>query len=75
MVCIRCQDGPATVHVYEVRARLERDLCERCAGDEGFVSAQSKKRFSASTLQELEALQLPILELRARIEAELRDNP
>jgi protein-arginine kinase activator protein McsA len=72
--CARCHAAAATVHVTELRARLQRDFCRRCAVDAGFVSEGSGSDLTSEMLRDLEALERPILELRARIEAELRET-
>jgi hypothetical protein len=69
MLCSICKTNQATVHVYEVRLRKEREFCLACAKAEGLISGASRMR-----LQDLEALQDSIKALRARIEEELRQQ-
>ena len=72
MLCSTCNQTPATVHLYEVKSREERELCTACATAEGLIPQASG--LSSTMLQNLEALQLPIELLRAKIEEELQDR-
>jgi len=72
MHCSSCHNRPATVHVYEVQRCEELEYCAECAIAAGLVVTEGS--LTSAMLQNLEMLQLPIAELRARIDDELRNT-